>query len=650
MSLVLASLLHRVRRARFLLAACLASPALAPAQTWLLSPTNNAYWTAANWSTGIVPAGSTAVAQFGSSSITSINVAVRLNIGTLQFNADAPNYVLTFGYTGTDDSTGHHLRGSGIVNNSAIAPILIFQGGAMDTGSTTSLADAHLIFNSAANFYFLGQGGTATIEMNGGHLYFGQGGSADGQNARLILNGATLSIENPADSGPIRFGSVEGNGSIFLNLNTTLTVGQNNRDATFSGTLSDSSGSSTRAITKQGTGTWTLTGTNTSDAPVTITGGAIAADTNARLGLGGPLTLNGGAFRYTAAFDDLRALVVGSSGGSLDTQNYSVTHSTGISGTGTLAKLGSGTLTLSAANTLSGSVSLAAGTLAVAHDSALGTGTLSLDGGTLQASGGTRTLANAVTLNADTTISGSNALTLTGPLTLARSRELTVTNSTLTTISGAIGESGGVRTFTKLGSGTLELTGANTYTGGTLIGAGTVKINNSTGSAFGTGAVTVASGATLTGAGSFSGAFQNNGIYSPGNSPTLQTLSSFNQGSSGTLIMELGGLLRGTQYDALNVNGTMTFGGTLNVNLISGYMPASGASFNLFDWGSASGTFATLNLPALTSGLSWNTSSLYTDGTISVSAIPEPSTYAAIFGLAALGFAALRRRARPKRS
>jgi autotransporter-associated beta strand protein len=232
-----------------------------------------------------------------------------------------------------------------------------------------------------------------------------------------------------------------------------------------------------------------------------------------------------------------------------------------------------------------------------------------------------------------TTGSVTAAIVNYGALVFNRSDDLT--------FSGAISGSG---SLTKNGTGTLQLTGANTYTGSTLVSAGTVKINNSTGSAFGTGAVTVASGATLTGAGSFSGAFQNNGSYLPGNSPALVALSSFAQSSSGTLVLELGGLTRGTQYDALNITGAASFGGTLSLTLIDGFTPASGNTFNLFDWGSVSGSFATLDLPSLSSGLTWDTSALYTDGTLSVSAIPEPSTYAALGGLGALGVAVWRRR------
>ncbi len=632
----------------FLSTLLLTAPAVFAQSTWSSNPTTNNWTNTSNWTNGVVPAGTSAVAVFGNSTRTSVLVDLRLIVGTLQFDASATApYTLEFQYTGGNVNTS--IRFGTIVNNSGWAPTLTFRDTYVNQLNGGALADANLVFTNTY-FYLNGTGGTSTISMNGGALYYGRAGTAaNGENARLLLNsGAVLATANPSDGANFVFGSIEGNGTIDLTQSSTLTVGANNRSSTFSGTIVGSVDTLPRAVTKAGTGTWTLTGDSTTDAAFSVTGGAIAADANSRLGTGGALTLDGGAFRYAAAFNDLRALVLGSGGGTIDTQAYAVAHSTGISGSGALTKTGSGSLTLDAANTYGGGTTLSAGTLVVGHDSALGTGALHLAGGTLAASG-TRSLANAVTLSAASTIGGAAPLTFTGAWTLAGSHALTVSNSATTTIAGAIGESA-TSALLKYGSGTLELTGANTYTGGTLIADGTVKINNSTGSAFGTGAVTVASGATLTGAGSFTGALQNNGTYSPGNSPDLQTLSSFNQGSTGTLVMEIAGLTRGTGYDALDVTGTLTFGGALQVSFIDGFTGSSlssGATFNFFDWASATGTFNALSLPDLAVyGLAWDISALYTSGELSVttSAVPEPSTYAVLLGFAALGLAASRRR------
>jgi hypothetical protein len=123
------------------------------------------------------------------------------------------------------------------------------------------------------------------------------------------------------------------------------------------------------------------------------------------------------------------------------------------------------------------------------------------------------------------------------------------------------------------------------------------------------------------GAGNFTGTGTTyfEGGYSPGNSPALITHEgSVVFGSLNTVTMELGGTARGAQYDAIDVAGKLTFGGTMNVPLIDTFQPQHGDAFNLFDWGTTSGTFSTVNVPALNTGLAWDQSTLYTDGTLRV--------------------------------
>ncbi len=215
------------------------------------------------------------------------------------------------------------------------------------------------------------------------------------------------------------------------------------------------------------------------------------------------------------------------------------------------------------------------------------------------------------------------------------------------TYAGTLSAAGAL---TKVGGGTWTLTAANSYTGPTSITAGAIKIGNTSGSVFGSGDVTIGSGGTLTGAGSFTGSLVNEGLYAPGNSPALTTLSAFSQAATGILEMEIASLTRGTGYDALDVTGLLEFGGTLRLLLLDGFTPEAGQSFDLFDASTMTGAFSTLDLPTLMTGLEWDTSGLYTAGTLAIttaSAIPEPSTYAAIFGSVALVLAVRRRRAAP---
>jgi hypothetical protein len=81
--------------------------------------------------------------------------------------------------------------------------------------------------------------------------------------------------------------------------------------------------------------------------------------------------------------------------------------------------------------------------------------------------------------------------------------------------------------------------------------------------------------------------------------------------------IELGGTAVG-QFDRLRVFGEAFLAGDLNLSLINSYVPALGDSFDIFDWSTVHEVFTTVNLPALGGGLAWNTSQLYTTGTLFV--------------------------------
>ncbi|MAT69109.1 MAG: hypothetical protein CMJ58_06240 [Planctomycetaceae bacterium] len=136
------------------------------------------------------------------------------------------------------------------------------------------------------------------------------------------------------------------------------------------------------------------------------------------------------------------------------------------------------------------------------------------------------------------------------------------------------------------------------------------------------------------------------GVYSPGHSPALVTVGSVIYTASNVLEMELGGLLPGSQHDKIVHTGLSAAGGTLDVVLINAFTPAAGNVFDLFDWNAGVlGSFATVNLPALNVGLSWDASDLYAGGTLAVTAVPEASPALLWSGLAvaAAGAATTRR-------
>jgi len=96
--------------------------------------------------------------------------------------------------------------------------------------------------------------------------------------------------------------------------------------------------------------------------------------------------------------------------------------------------------------------------------------------------------------------------------------------------------------------------------------------------------------------------------------------------SSATLTIDLGGATPCTGYGQYSVAQSLTLNQpVLNVILTNGFTPAAGQSFAILSWVRLSGTFGTVTLPTLPGGLSWDTSALYTAGTITVEKPAAPT-------------------------
>jgi len=139
------------------------------------------------------------------------------------------------------------------------------------------------------------------------------------------------------------------------------------------------------------------------------------------------------------------------------------------------------------------------------------------------------------------------------------------------------------------------------------------------------------------------------GDLRPGDSPGLLEIGG--NATFGSLLLselEIGGLLRGKEYDAVNIDGELILDGTLNIVLVdigNGiFSPNEGDTFDLFDAIAISGGFAALNLPDPGNGLAWNTDLLNTQGVISVKAVPLPSAvWLLLTGLISVGGLSRRR-------
>jgi len=164
-------------------------------------------------------------------------------------------------------------------------------------------------------------------------------------------------------------------------------------------------------------------------------------------------------------------------------------------------------------------------------------------------------------------------------------------------------------------------------TGGTITVGGNGTLAIGSGVTF-TQLVTFVAGSTLGGNGTYnpgSPVLIANGMnVAPGVSPGILTLptTTFGDGSGDdeTLVIELGGTTVGTEYDQLaGLSGatlTIATGSSLDIVISDTYpIPSTGASYQVLDWDTIAGEFSTIILPDHP-GWKWDTSALYTTGTI----------------------------------
>ena len=335
-------------------------------------------------------------------------------------------------------------------------------------------------------------------------------------------------------------------------------------------------------LVKTGGGILALSGVNTFSGGILLEEGALVLSNDRAVGLGqvslkgGSLTAKGGARRLDNAvslqgnmtFGAGDSIQLAGSVSVLGVNSLKVDNATVITSDiqetepgGGFVKSGNGKLTLTGANTFSGGIALENGTLAIGNDRALGSGTLSLKGGSIEASGGERKVSNPVKLSGAVGISGG--ITFSGDITLDQLASFEIEGTT--TLSGPLKEENPGTGFVKKGSGTLILEGANTISGGVQIEEGTLSINNLGGSATGSGPVMLGSRAKMKGNGTIAGslALAGGSILSPGASPGRLTTGSQTWPGGAVLEWELndsnGAEGSDPGWDTLLINGDLTF-------------------------------------------------------------------------------------------
>jgi autotransporter-associated beta strand protein len=535
---------------------------------------------------------------------------------------------------------------------------------------------------------------------SGTYTPFGTGANGLGPAMTLAPN-TTLTVWSnvQATDVAILIGSLAGSGTVRPDDGGRYNwiVGGNNTSTTFSGVLSQGGQAGPMRLTKIGSGTLTLSGSNTFTGTMAINEGAVSViswNLSATNGVWGNATsfiqMNGGRINYTgaSASGNLRGVNLASGTNTIDvasgaTLNFSGSNTFQSNG-GNLVKEGAGTLQLGspgiANNVFTGKATINSGTLdwfgasSMPTPATLVSDFLTINNGaafalsyndastTVSANIGVRLSGNATIVsgtasNAFHTIAGpiadgatSGSLMKTGPGTLTLSASNSFTGSTRsvagtlnlnnasallqstldmnaedsgsvtfagnTTLGGltgsrdlnlgtrvvSIGNNGQSTTYsgalsngslTKVGSGALTLSGSSSYTGATSVAAGALLVNGTLGAT----AVTVESGGLLGGSGLIGGSVSvlAGGTFSPGNSPGLLTSGSLSL--AGTTLMEIDGLApRGGVggYDAADVNGLLTYGGSMLIDFGSGITSAlaDNMTFNLFSFTSSSSSFS----------------------------------------------------------
>jgi fibronectin-binding autotransporter adhesin len=354
------------------------------------------------------------------------------------------------------------------------------------------------IGDGAGTIALVCNGGVTGVLVLGGNNTFTGGVTINSGTLRIGSSGA---FGSPA-SNDLSFGagstgilSLNGNSVSVSSLNTDANIGspvvqnanvsrgilsiENAFDNTYAGVLQDGLGGGPLLVEKTGAGTLTLSGNNTFTGGVEIDAGTVQLGSPTALGAANIVFLTGSA-NLSLNGNSVSISVLESSGTTTVVQNQSATPATLTDNVGSssttypgvlqdgagggalsLVKSGAGTLVLSGNNTFTGGIALNAGTLVIGKNNALGSGTLTAGGGTLQAaSNGTITVGNAVSLNAALNVAGANSFTLSGPITgsggLIKGGSSTLTLSHAESLAGPITVNGGTLRF-KVVSGSATI-------------------------------------------------------------------------------------------------------------------------------------------------------------------------------------------------
>jgi hypothetical protein len=575
------------------------------------------------------PAGS--FTNFNSSTSTLTGGAYIAN-GTIQF--------------GTSNSTANDIvtNAANITLSGTSSQILDQLGGDALANFSTNAAGGSFTINSSRNFT------TAGNFTNNGSLTVGSGSTFVVNGNLTNFSGTTLKGGAYNLTGTLQFNGaniVTNAANITLNGSSAKIINQSGGNALANFAANATSGK----FTISGTRTFSTKGNFTNNGTLTTSSSGSKFVVNGNLTNFSGTTLTGGMYNMTGTLRFNGANIVTNAASitlsGTSSQIIDQFGNNGLAGFATNASGASFTINNGRNFTTAGDFTNN-GTLAVGS----ATSTFKVNGNLTNFSGttltaGTYNLTGTMQFNGVNIVTNAANLTLTGAssqiidqngmnglanfATNASTGSFTINGNRSFTTAGSFTNAG---LFTVASGSTFTVGGAGSLTqsGGTLTDDGTLSVgslfNIQAGSLFGKGTVT--------------GNVQSSGIVSPGDSSTatgiLRDTGTYTQTSTGTLDISIGGTTAGTKYDELNPT-SASLSGTLNISLINGFVPTIGSTFDIMNFNSASGTFATVNGLAINSSEHFSITYQGTDVLLTVVSGPMSLSSPSLFHLRNKNFA-----------
>ncbi|MBZ9991131.1 autotransporter-associated beta strand repeat-containing protein, partial [Mesorhizobium sp. BH1-1-5] len=433
--------------------------------------------------------------------------------------------------------------------------------GAVSFGVNSAAAASFTSIGNIGEASALGAGDTISLQANSGVSALNYTGTGDTSNRNWQI---TTGIGSPtALIQNLGSGTLTLTGNMAATGNVSVALSAANADLQALGVLSSSTTNTFRFIASSN-GTVTLGDANSFTGAASIEGGTVKVGTlaaggaNSSLGAGTSIAFSNGTLSYTGTgATSNRTLSIGGTtsairndgsgalafsgatslagtltfGGSYTGADNTISGT--VSGSGTLVSSGDATWVLTGANTRSGAITVNGGTLRAGSASAFGTVTnVTVNGGTLDLNGNNL---------APVSLSGTGGTVAMGNANLTLNLGSGVNNS----YGGSIAGTGA--SLTKMGAGTLTLTGASSYTGATTVGGGTLALDFSpaagpTSNIISASSALVMNGGTvkITGAAGENNVQSFNGVTVTTGNNTVSATS----GSGGSMTVNLGAITR----------------------------------------------------------------------------------------------------------